>query len=744
MMKFFANLKVQFTVTILASLVVSLIYPRAYAVGEGNYNPQVKFSAVNQNRALANSRLAGKITSYSYSVGEAQEQAIGNLQKQQGVNLISSLRYYQLSLTPNDPGYGWQEEYLQKIKAPQVWDKVQTSIYRPVIAILDSGVDIDNPDLQSNIWFNAWEVPGDKIDNDKNGYVDDQFGWDFVQNVPDPKPKFEDGWTEIAMQHGTVIAGVAAAVGNNTQGVAGILWSARIMPLRVLDAKGVGNTVMVARAINYAIDNGADIINLSFVGPHSDPILEDAIKRAYQTGVLVVAAAGAEQGIGINLNKQPQYPVCDDGFNGENQVIGVVAVDSNDKLADFSNYGSRCIDMAAPGVKIFSTQFTDISKEKFKDSYGGWWNGTSVAAPMVSGALALLKAAFPKYSPSQLRDILIASGDQIDFLNPNFAGQMGRRLNIDEAFKLASGVKFTRKNPIVIGPVKEMKAEVQIFDVSGEQITSFLAYHPRFQGGINLAAGDINGDGQIDIVTAPRFGGGPHIRIFNQRGELLSQFMAFPESFRGGTTVALADINNDQSDEIIVGVGKGGVPTVKIFNMNGEMQYQFLPYDNSYLGGINVATGDVNKDGVPEIIVSPQMGSLPIRVFDKYGRLRSEFKAYPFSFNGGINIAVGDIDNDGQSDIITAPGIGGGPQVRIFNWQGRLLNQFFTYDKNFRGGVNLTVGDVDGDGRNEIVTAPASAGGPHIRVFNYQGQVISNFFIQPQTFRGGLTLSVFQ
>ncbi|MFH1111914.1 MAG: S8 family serine peptidase [Patescibacteria group bacterium] len=655
-----------------------------------------------------------------------------------------ALSKVRLALVPNDLGYQYQTDYLTKIKAPQVWDKVQSLNLRPVIAVLDSGVDIDNPDLQANIWFNSWEVPGDKLDNDSNGYIDDQYGWDFVKDLPDPRPKFEDGWTEIAMQHGTVVSGVAAAIGNNTQGVAGVSWSARIMPLRVLDAKGVGNTVTVARAINYAVDNGADIINLSFVGPFSDPILEDAIKRAYQAGVLVVAASGTEQSVGINLNKQPQYPVCDDGLNGENQVIGVAAVDANDKLAEFSNYGSRCIDISAPGVKIFSTQFQDNSYKEFKDAYGGWWNGTSVAAPMVSGALALLKAAFPKYSPSQLRDILIASGDQIDFFNPTIVGQIGRRLNIDEAFKLAGSIKFARKNPVVIAPASANKAEVQIFDFSGEQISSFLAYHPRFQGGINIAVGDVDGNGQMDIVTAPRAGGGPHVRIFNQRGELISQFMAFPEAFRGGIAVALADIDSDQSDEIIIGVGKGGVPLVRIFNTNGEMQYQFSPYDNSYLGGVNLAVGDVNSDGNPEIIVSPQTGNLPIRVFDKYGRWRSEFSAFPFSFKGGINVAVGDVDSNGTSDIIAIPGAGGGPQARIFNWQGKVLQQFFAYDKNFRGGVSIAVGDVDGDGNNEIITAPVSAGGPHVRVFNYQGQAKSNFFAQSQAFRGGLTLAVFQ
>ncbi len=682
---------------------------------------------------------------YQCSEEESLSQALSKIYTNDNVKIVYPIQNYHLSLIEvNDLGYQYQKSYLEQIKAAAGWEKAQQLKLRPVIAILDSGVDIDNADLKPNIWFNAWEVPGDKIDNDKNGFIDDQYGWDFVNDLPDPKPKFEAGWTELAMQHGTVVAGVAAAVGNNVQGVTGVSWTARLMPLRVLDAKGVGNTVTVARAINYAVANGADIINLSFVGPFSDPILEEAIRNAYQAGVLVVAASGTEQSAGINLDNRPQYPVCDDGFNGENQVIGVAAVTADDKLADFSNYGSRCIDVSAPGVKIFSTQFQDNTKEAFKDAYGGYWSGTSVAAPMVSGALALLKAVYPYLSPSQLRDVIIASGDVIDNINPSFSKMIGRRLNIQSAFALADRMQIIKKSPLVVTPLSRAKPQVQIYDYSGEQINSFLAYNPNFTSGVNVAAGDINGDGRMEIVTAPRTGGGPHIRIFNQRGVLLYEFMAFLELYHGGVSLAVADINGDKKDEIIMATGSKAVATVRIFDGDGNLLYQFLPYDTEYSNGLNIAAGDLNNDGRAEIIIAPQVASkLPVRILTHSGKRLFDLKGVTVG-TGGLFLAIGDINNDRFGEIAVANGKGGNSLVRLFNNQGDLIGQFWAYAKNFFGGVNMSIGDVDGDGFQEIVTTAGIGGGPHLRIFNKEGNVKLQFFVGDKKFRGGLDVAVFK
>lgn len=689
---------------------------------------------------------SGAITQYHCSERLSESQAVNYLAAQPGVAVAAPVRAYALALVPNDLDYKYQEPYLKKIQAPQAWDRPAIGDLRPVIAVLDSGVDTKHPDLAPNIWVNPWELPNDGIDNDRNGYPDDVNGWDFVASNPDPRPKFDEGWSEVAMNHGTIVAGVAAARGNNALGVAGIAWRAQIMSVRVLNGRGVGDTVTVARGIQFAVQNHADIINLSFVGSVSDPVLEDAIERAYRAGVLVVAAAGNEQQVGVDMNRQPQYPVCDDGFNGENRVIGVAALEDNDVRAVFSNYGSRCIDISAPGVKVYGTQLVDASKSDFKNAYGGYWAGTSVAAPMVSGALALLKAAYPRLSPSQIRDVLISSGDSLDGFNPLTPGGLGKRLNIASALDLAgSSPRFPVKSPLLLAPQQGALANVGTYDVSGELLSTFLAYHPRYERGVNVAAGDVDRDGETEIVTVPRQGGGPHVRIFNSRGELEFQFMAFPESYRGGLSLAVADFTGDGKDDIAVGTGKGVGAVVRIFDSAGMQRYQVVPYDINYVDGINVAAGDIDGDNVPELVVAPASATkLPVRVFLPTGEKKLEFTPYTTVFRGGVNVAVGDVDGDDRGDIVVVPGQGGAPQVKVYNNRGKSYLQFMSYSQSFRGGVNLAVGDVDGDGNNEIVTAPGASGGPHVRVFTKKGEVRSSFFVEPKTFRGGLTVAVFR
>ena len=209
---------------------------------------------------------------------------------------------YQASIIPSDTYYS-NQWYLKKIKAPEAWDIVRES-EEIVIAILDSGVQIDHPDLVDNIWHNEDEIPGNGVDDDKNGYIDDVNGWNFVNGVSDPSPGFEEGFTEDGILHGTIVAGVAAASGNNGTGISGVTWKAKIMVLKVLDDKGSGDTINVVQGIDYAIKNGANIINFSFVGYGNSQSLENAIRRAYQSGIIMVAAAGNDQGEGDGVNTE--------------------------------------------------------------------------------------------------------------------------------------------------------------------------------------------------------------------------------------------------------------------------------------------------------------------------------------------------------------------------------------------------------------------------------------------------------
>ncbi len=641
--------------------------------------------------------------------------------------------------------------YLNKIKAVDAWNVVRTS---PdiTIAIIDSGVQISHPDLRDNIWINSNEIAGDNIDNDNNGYVDDINGWDFVDHIPDPTPKFDSDFTEDGVVHGTVVAGIAAASGNNAAGVAGVTWKANIMPLRVLNGRGEGDTNKVVAAVDYAIKNGADIINFSFVGFGFSSQLNMAIKRAYDAGIIVVAAAGneGEDGLGHSLDDKKMYPVCNDG-GSENWIIGVAATDPLDQKSNFSSFGYDCIDISAPGVSMFSTSVYSPENSgngvPFDKYYDGYWSGTSMAAPVVSGVLALIKQVNPNLSRDEVVQILLDTSDNINKLNPDYFGKLGAgRVNAYRAVSKAKEIFVDYETSIVIGPASGRSSEIKIVNQKGNPKSEFMAYVENFKGGANIATGDVDGDGFDEIVVGAGNGGGPHVVIFDTKGDLKYQFFAYNPGFRGGVNVAVADIDDDGVAEIITGAGVGGGPHVRIFNKNGDVLGQFFAYNENFRGGVYVSAGDVDGDGEVEIVTGTGVGGGPqVRIFKSSGQVVGQFFAYDENFRGGVKVHVSDIDGGStrnKREIITSPGPGGGPHVRIFNNFGVVLNQFFVFDKKFRGGVNIALGDVNNDKKMEIIAGAGPGGAPHLRVYNTEGTLLSSFYAYEDTFDGGLNVSV--
>jgi subtilisin family serine protease len=222
------------------------------------------------------------------------------------------------------------------IDAPEAWN-LSTGSDSVIIAVIDSGVSYNHPDLVSNIWINTGETDcSDNIDNDANGYVDDCYGWDFLSNDNDPQDY--NG-------HGTHVAGTIAAVGNNSSGITGVMWTAKIMPLRFLGVSGYGNTADAIEAIYYANAKGAHVINNSWSGSGFSQALKDAIDAS--SAVVVCAASNESR----DNDSTPSYP---SGYDSPN-IIAVAATDHNDNLASFSNYGVTSVDLAAPGVSIYSS-----------------------------------------------------------------------------------------------------------------------------------------------------------------------------------------------------------------------------------------------------------------------------------------------------------------------------------------------------------------------------------------------------
>jgi thermitase len=306
-------------------------------------------------------------------------QIVSRLRTSPGVVFAEPNYLRQVTLiTPNDAE--WTSQYgPARIQAPQAWD-VTTGTVSVTIAVIDTGAALTHPDLASKMWTNPGETGSGRemngLDDDGDGYVDDWRGWDFVNDDNDPQD--DHG-------HGTHVAGIAAAASNNSLGIAGIAWGARIMPLKILDSSGNGSDSDVAAAMIYAADHGAQVINLSLGGAAPASVMEAAVNYAHSRGATVVAAAGNTGSIGVLY--PAAYP----------NAIAVAATDANDNRASFSSYGAE-VDLAAPGVNVYSTFWSAWSGNTYTTL-----SGTSMSTPHAAGAAALL-ASLPQFnSPDKIR-----------------------------------------------------------------------------------------------------------------------------------------------------------------------------------------------------------------------------------------------------------------------------------------------------------------------------------------------------
>ena len=554
---------------------------------------------------------------------------------------------------PNDPNYG-KQWYLEAVQGRDTWsdillDQEERQVKPSIIAVLDTGVDSDHPDLKSRIWTNVNERSGDRIDNDRNGFIDDVQGWDFVSNTSDPTPKFDPGYLAEAIHHGTIVAGIAAAASHNNIGITGVSWSSQIMPLRVLDAEGNGTVYNVLQAVEYAVAQRADVINLSFVGVDFSQALYDGLKSAAKLGVVVVAAAGnsSNGNPGRNLANEPAYPICLDAHDPENFIIGVAALNRQRQLTMFSNYGKGCVDIAAPGVDMYGLLVHDSSRSGFSQQYGGAWAGTSVATPIVSGAAALARSMRPGISVAAVREIVLRSFDDINTANPKYPGQLGSgQINLHKVVVQVLAYRGSGANMvapterfIVAGLGYRSFPQVKLFTPQKTVLKSFFAYASTFNGSVMVAAGDVTGDGVTDIVTGAGAGGGPHVRIFNREGHVLNQFFAYDQTKRFGVNVAVGNVDGSLPSEIITAPAAGGPPEVKVYSGSGETLGSWLAYDPNFSGGVHLAAGDIDGDGVDEIITGAGPGGNPqVRIFDAQGSLRSEFLAHDSAYRGGVRV----------------------------------------------------------------------------------------------------------
>lgn len=372
--------------------------------------------------------------------------------------------------------YSFYQTYLKQIGATDVWSKYSGNGVK--VAVIDSGIDINSPDLKNSIWVNYGEMLNNKSDDDKNGYVDDYYGYNFIDNNADMSPK---------SNHGTLVAGIIAASRDNNLGIAGIAPNVKVMSLIVCDDHDCPRE-SVKNAIKYAVDNGADIINLSLGGDGSlgyDPFYDEVIKYAYDKNVLIIASAGNgdTEGNGTrgqDMDKIKASPVCNE--DTRNMILGVGAIDDANNPTVWTNYSMNYVDVSAPGVDIFST-----TVPMYNDNY--WYafeSGTSFSAPIVSGVAALLKEKNPSWKNFELMSQIISRSDNF----PNGWNVYGKILNAKNIINTNNPqAELTSVSPAVLD---ENSTVLHIYGSNFYRSIQIKLYNNSFTGYLPTSIMDIS------------------------------------------------------------------------------------------------------------------------------------------------------------------------------------------------------------------------------------------------------------
>ncbi|HZN03047.1 MAG TPA: S8 family serine peptidase, partial [Candidatus Polarisedimenticolia bacterium] len=424
-------------------------------------------------------RFASGAELWRLGAGVAVQDALQRVKGMPGIEYAEPNWLLHATRIPNDPFFPQQYglantgqeggEAGADIDAAGAWD-ISTGGASVIVAVVDTGIDLDHPDLVPNLWTNPDEIPGNLVDDDGNGRIDDVHGWDFVNDDGDPRD--DEG-------HGTHVAGTIAAAGDNDLGVAGVAWRARLMALKILDASGTGTTSDAIQAIDYAAARGARILNASWGGGGFSMAMLESIRDAGAHEVLFVAAAGNDA---ADSDLVPFSPA---GYDAPN-VVAVAATDRHDHLAPFSNFGGTKVDLAAPGVDILST---------LPGGTYGLSSGTSMATPHVSGIAALILGFAPGMQTASLRRRILENAEPVASLADKVA--TGARVN---AFQC-----LLRSETVPPGPIVDLRVTEPLSDglalawtAPGDDLDSGAAftYDLRVSGAPFAAAG---------FETAPRF-----------------------------------------------------------------------------------------------------------------------------------------------------------------------------------------------------------------------------------------------
>lgn len=653
-----------------------------------------------------------------------------NLQERETLGLIDAYKQnpnielaepntlYEPNFIPNDPyfnsGYTWGQNYddlwgTKVIQSADAWDTSQGE--GVTVAVVDTGIDYNHEDIKDNIWQNQNEVADDGIDNDKNGYIDDTRGWNFYDNNNNPMD---------TNGHGTHVAGTIAAVGNNNIGIIGVAPKAKVMALKVGDYQLTWDAIF--NAIYYAVKNGAKVINMSFGGYGQYFAFDQLLNYADSQNVVLVAAAG-------NDNAEPLLftPASNP------KVITVGAVDPYGQKAWFSNYGLK-LDVMAPGVDTLSLKSAAATNLPTNRTVGGKYirlDGTSMAAPHVSGAVALILAKNSNFTPSQIKYSLKKTGDDLGDPGTDLEYGYGRA-NALNSLSVVSPPKF---NLAIQSPSFDQKIKGQtpiqgtafsdrLFNYKLEYTsvrrpyswTKIFEEKSAVENGL-LTNWDTTSvfDEKNWVKLSVTMGGNSSYPSYTESVYTLlfpinKVKPGWPQLTGWGIdgAITLADLNNDRKEEVLVNsiAFWGGRSAAHVFNGDGSYFSGWPQYEDPWLDSAP-AVADLDNDGSKDVIYGSWDGKVYARHSD--GTL---LPGWPQSTTNIDNFAgviwsaptIFDINNDGSLEVIIGDWNG---YLNVFNHDG---TQVAGWPKKVSGSQyafssTAAVGDLDGDGQVEIVVS---------------------------------------
>nr|MBN2277866.1 S8 family serine peptidase [candidate division Zixibacteria bacterium] len=612
------------------------------------------------------------------------------------------------------PGYGDDKLIISyglpgaDINARAVLDNPPDGTITAVVAIIDTGVDIDHPDLEGRIWNNPREIPGNDIDDDNNGYVDDLFGWDFSASDEPLEIDLEDNDPTDENGHGTHCAGIIAAQSGNGLGVAGVATDSRIMALKILP---VPLTSKIARAIVYAVDNGADVISMSFGFPYRSYLIEEALGYARSRGVINLAASG-NSGI-----EEANFPAAFES------VIAVGAIDDSDRVTDFSTFGNH-LDICAPGLSILSlradsTDMYDDSDPGVHIIAGQYYlaSGTSMACPMAAGVAADLRSKSAGLTPQKTTKIL--ENTARDYIDPygNGADEPGWDkfsgygcVDLADALAAAPNIRAHISNPrpyqIVAGDA-EITGYADGDDFSEYIIEYGTGYNPESWEVVTTSLSPVT-DGSLGVWNTAGLKGNHTIRLQVGQDNIVSR------------TVFVA---NEAVAKIIFPAEEDTVSNILDITAeaySSDFAYLLLEYrpEDDVDGWIEINRSSIPAcdDPIGDWMVEGLPGGdyhLRVSIYSKSKfeiadevrvHVRSNFSgddAWKSGLNGAASIMAnyGDIDGDGLSEIIVGTSNG----IKIFKPDGTPVENHIAslIQNNFQ--VPIAVGNLDGDGIDDFV-----------------------------------------